>query len=320
MALATLLGACGQVITRPTPQPPTPTATQSPTPQPTTLPTETPQPYTPEPTATATVSPTPVVHAIASGETLIAVAQKYGISVAAIQEANGILDPRAFRVGQQLFIPTDSNDEVASGTPSPTPTPLPLAVGPVYFGNNPGGGLWALGEVANDSDTALEGVRLRVSLLDTDGVVSTEAETIAQIDLVEPGQRAPFGMLFDEIDAVTAYQAEVIGAVPAPLSYYYRDLTVDNVTAENERNRYTRVSGVVRNDGPEDAVAIYVVITLYDALDQVIAFRRVKPMHNIIAPGGETPFSADIVPVGGPVARSAVIAGGLRILTPTPSP
>ncbi|MCO6452427.1 MAG: LysM peptidoglycan-binding domain-containing protein [Caldilineales bacterium] len=315
--LSLFIASCGQVITRPTPAPPTPTPSATPSPPPTSLPTDTPPPYTPEPTATPTVSPTPVIHTIVSGETLIAIAQRYGVSLAALQEANGILDPRALRVGQQLFIPTDTGVDPASGSPTPTPTPLPIEIGPLYFGNNPGGGLWALGEVVNDGQVALEGVRLRVGLRDAAGELLGEAETIAQIDLVDVGARAPFGLLFEDVDAIDAYEAQVISAVPAPLSRYYRDLVVEDIVEENIHDRYVHISGSVRNAGPEEAVGVYVVVTLYDALDQVIGVRRFEPEHNIIAPGGVTTFSEDVFPVGGPYSRSAFVAGGLRNLNST---
>ena len=66
-------------------------------------PTATPAPYTPEPTATPTVTPTPVFHVIQAGESLLGIATQYDISVAALQDANGILDPRFLQIGEQLI-------------------------------------------------------------------------------------------------------------------------------------------------------------------------------------------------------------------------
>jgi LysM repeat protein len=88
LILALVASGCGQVTTRPTVLVPTATRTQTPTSTSTPRATATPAPYTPAPTATATVTPTPIVHAIARGETLLAIANKYGVSVAAIQEVN----------------------------------------------------------------------------------------------------------------------------------------------------------------------------------------------------------------------------------------
>ena len=105
LILTLLATGCGQITTRSTVRVPTATGTQTPTSTPTPRPTATPAPYTPAPTATPTVTPTPIVHAIARGETLLAIANKYRVSVAAIQDANGITDPRLLQVGQQIFVP-----------------------------------------------------------------------------------------------------------------------------------------------------------------------------------------------------------------------
>jgi len=58
---------------------------------------------------------------------------------------------------------------------------------------------------------------------------------------------------------------------------------------------------------------VQVVLTAYDPLGRVIAMRKVIPDHNVIAPGGETPFTAIIAPVGGPVERIAAAAQGRRL-------
>ena len=147
-----MLAACGQVVTKPTTMPPTMTPTVTSMASPTVKATVTPAPYTPEPTATPTIEPTPVVHTIASGETLIVIARQYGVSVQSIQEVNGITDPRTLRVSQEILIPTDPEAQLGAGTPTPEPTPLTLEIGPVHFGTEKSEGLWGLGEVKNPGD------------------------------------------------------------------------------------------------------------------------------------------------------------------------
>ena len=48
-----------------------------------------------------------------AGDQLARIAAKYGVTVAAIQKANGIKDPNLIKVGQKLIIPL------------PTATPAP---------------------------------------------------------------------------------------------------------------------------------------------------------------------------------------------------
>jgi LysM repeat protein len=89
---------------------PTPTSTPSPTATPTASPspTPTPVPVTPAPTpvpAPVVTPPPQQTYTVAEGDTLAAIAQQFGTSVEALQEANGIEDPDEIFVGQVLVIP-----------------------------------------------------------------------------------------------------------------------------------------------------------------------------------------------------------------------
>ncbi len=69
-------------------------------------------------------SPTPqpgggVIHVVQRGESLARIAARYGVTVAALMQANGLRNADFIWVGQQLTIP--------GSTPAPTPTPAPTA-------------------------------------------------------------------------------------------------------------------------------------------------------------------------------------------------
>lgn len=310
-----ITAACGQVVTvAPTPTP-EPTATIAlAVVNPTDEPTATPAPYTPAPTATPTITPTPVFHTIAAGESLLAIANRYGVSVAALQDANGILDPRSLQIGNQLIIPREE-DTIIAADATPTPTPMPVAVENLHFSENAIGGLWVMGEVMNSSQIALEQVRVGVTLLGEDGSEVGQAQGLVALDLVSPGERAPFAILFGEVpDKFEQYRAYALSAVPGYVGSYYRDLQVEELSTESERYVSYTVSGVVRNIGPEEAVSVQVVLTAYDPLDRVIAMRQVDPEYNVIPRGGSSEFTAVLAPVGGPVARIHAAAQGRRIV------
>jgi len=89
-------------------------------------------PPTPAPTLTPTpldnapaLSPTPkqIIYVVQQGETLIAIAQRYGTTVAAIMAANNIQNPDQIRAGDQLIIP--QNDVLAAAPAPGTSTALP---------------------------------------------------------------------------------------------------------------------------------------------------------------------------------------------------
>ena len=87
---------------------------------------------------------------------------------------------------------------------------------------------------------------------------------------------------------------------------------MEDLTQEGERYASYTIRGTVRNTGTVEAIAVQVVLTAYDPLDRVIASRKVAPDHNVVAVGGETTFTAILVPLGGPVERVHVVAQGRK--------
>lgn len=110
---------------------PTPTLTPTAAPSPTQTP---PQPTeTPAPPPT----PTPVVYVVQQGDTLAAIAERFGVTVEALRAANN-LNSDALQVDQQLLIPltptpetqSDETAVAATATPEATPTPVPPTATP----------------------------------------------------------------------------------------------------------------------------------------------------------------------------------------------
>ena len=84
---------------------PSPGPTSSPTPTPTSTAAPT---AVPTPTPVPTTGPTPLTYVVRSGDTLIAIAGRFGTSVRSIMDLNGISDPSRLRIGQVLQIPVTS--------------------------------------------------------------------------------------------------------------------------------------------------------------------------------------------------------------------
>ena len=74
---------------------PTPTTTRA------SVPSITPTPAAP----TSTLAATPLVHVVVKGDTLIAIAARYGVTVAAVEKANAITGAGIIYVGEHLIIP-----------------------------------------------------------------------------------------------------------------------------------------------------------------------------------------------------------------------
>jgi LysM repeat protein len=71
---------------------------------------------------TPTATPSPAVYVVEEGDTLGAIAIRFGVSVEALQTANGIDDPTKLRVGQELIIPVEGSTSTGVRTSTATPT------------------------------------------------------------------------------------------------------------------------------------------------------------------------------------------------------
>jgi LysM repeat protein len=313
--LAVTLAACGTVVT---PQPtPGPSPTNTPLPHPTLVvgPAGTAPALPLADTATPTVSPTPIVYVIQSGDTLLEIAQEYGVSVEAIQRANGIEDPRFLRVGQEVLIPTGEEEDgemTTGGLLLPTPTPIPFDVQGVACYETPVGSLWCLGEVVNTTPAPVINVQMLVTLFDAGGQRVAQADTFVAADLIPPGERSPFGVLFVDpppgqiVPQVSLMRGQVAGELAA--SY----VSVSAIETQGELSGpQFEISGQVQNDGELTAGSVSVIATTYDAGGLVTGFRHeTVALEAPLAPGETAPFSLLLNFHGDAPADFSVIALG----------
>lgn len=310
------LSGCGQLVT-PEPVPDALPASSS-TPVaviPTVTPraTATPRPSTPAPTSTPTVTPTPIVYVVQQGDTLLGIAVQFDVAAEAIQEINGIVDPRFLQIGQELIIPGPEED--AEQPPTPTPTPLPMAVDGVSFQETPLGSLWCLGEVVNAGGQNVSEVVVEALLFDEEGTLLASASAFTQLNVVPRGGRVPFAIQFAQPPASFAqYQVNVIAGVAlSPQTRYYLDLEATDLESTTQGAAGVRISGQLRNVGQEDVEAIRLVAAAYDDADRLLAQRQADLEVLLLRAGAITPFAIDLQLANGTVARYEVQAQGLRV-------
>lgn len=311
-ALALVAGCAPQVT--PTAHP-TDTPTLSPTPlvaitRPATA---TPAPLTPLPTATPTITPTPVIYVVQKGDNLLGIARQYGVTLQALQEANGILDPRRLQIGQELVIPLDADALVEP--PTPTATPVPVAIEHVAFLETPAGGVWCLGEVRNLHSEPVELVQVQVSLYDEKGSPLAYQSGFTFLDQIPAGASGPFGILFEQGPSRFAtYQIVPLSAVPArEEGRTSLRLSVSDLVGEVLGPAAYAVRGQVQNEDSASLEAVFAIVTLYDAEGKVIGVRKVAPEQETLPPGARSPFEAIFLGLSAPVDRYTVQAQGLRM-------
>lgn len=69
-------------------------------------------------------------YTVQAGDTLSAIAARFGVTVTAVVEANNIVNPNIINVGQVLVIPGGAGD--ANVAPNPAPPPAPAPAGGTY--------------------------------------------------------------------------------------------------------------------------------------------------------------------------------------------
>ncbi len=118
---------------------------------------------------TAPQSPESIFYTVAPGDTLAAIAQRYGVSVATIAEANNLTNWNFVWYGQRLRIPGTGNINGVNLPPAPSsaqkPSPIP--------DNAPTTGKWIDINVSNQTITAYEGTTPLKTVIVSTGVART---------------------------------------------------------------------------------------------------------------------------------------------------
>jgi LysM repeat protein len=321
-----VLAGCGRIL-----QPPTPTAvagvpvtaTDTARPTATRRATFTPVPATPSDTPTPTATPTPIIYVIKKGDTLLPIARQFGVTVQEIQETNGIADPRRLSIGQEIIIPAGEGE--AGPTVVPSPTPVALKIQGLAFHRTPVDSLWCMGEVLNVSGRPAEEVQVEVSLHDNQGRLLASGRAFTQLDILAPGGRAPFAILFAAPPSSFAqYQTRVLGGVPSThLGPRYPDLEVAEDRGEWVGDTNYQVRGEVQNKGQADAERVAVIVILYDEEDHVVGARSVEIAADLFLSGARAPFDVSLVPLGTVARYDVQVQGwwiGYEIPAPTSTP
>jgi LysM repeat protein len=318
-----LATACQAVVTPPPTATPLPTVTLTPR-TPTTLsPSGFLTPIPPTATLTPSPSPTPVVHIVASGNTLLGIALEYGVTVNALVQANGLDVNRYLSIGQVLVIPVATEEESGdAGMVAPvghmilaTPTPLPLDIVGATLYQTPVGGVWCMGEVVNTTDGPITNMQVQVTLVAAGGLPLQSSIVLVAADYLAPGARAPFAVLFKApptgyVDVqVSLLRGEAVSAITAG----FTPLDVVHASGAVSGPQY-RVTGVLVNNSGAAVNRITVVVTLYDVDGKVIGYRQtVMDAETVLSAGQSWEFRILLTPQGlAPPASFQVLAWAVR--------
>lgn len=226
---------------------------------------------------------TPVIYIAQPGDTLLNIADRFGVQLAALEAANHQLNPQHLQIGQELIIPNPEN--TGDGLPilrSPTPPPLALAAPTCYeTRTNP---LLCLGAVHNTLSYDLERVIVRVQLYDLNGILLDNQDTVIEQSLIPAGETAPYRVVFshENVEAVYAVAYLLRADAAAQSRERFLWLRVKD-EALNQQAGQVVVSATLYNPGPQPVAALRMVVTLSDAAGDVVGYRVLQSAIGLTA-------------------------------------
>lgn len=252
-------------------------------------------------------TPTPFTYTVQPGDTLSAIALRFGVSLDDLVAANPDVAPNAMSVGTALKIPSNP------GNPSgeATPTPVPFTVQQIECYLTAERGLWCFVLVRNDYPDFMENVIAQVTLVDAAGAALVSQPAIAPLNIIPPGQALPLAVFFpSEVPAGVEVRVQILTAVRLlPADERYLPATLHNTLARVDwSGRSAQVSGQVRlsecsgETRCAPASQIWLAAVAYDEAGRVVGVRRWESGDGL-QPGGGLPFAFSVASVGGVIAR-----------------
>jgi LysM repeat protein len=256
-------------------------------------------------------SSSPLVYVVQPGDTLAAIAVRYGVTVEAIVGANGILDRDRIAVGQELQIPAAAPSSPAAPAlariPDTDPGPpfsveivtnraLPDRVAP------PNQTYQVAGLVRNEGTETFVLSRIHVTFFDEEGFRgyvarrsdvgerhgATEAEFACL--LLAPGETCPF------VAEITAQNMVAFLVHPDALPTARRSAAValSNVTLSYDGPNVVRISGTASNPNPFRVKNVIVSGVLLDGSGQIVRTGAAYVLQGGIGTGESVTFDVRI--------------------------
>ena len=194
---------------------------------------------------------------------------------------------------------TKTSIPIPTETPQPTATSTPEREAEVelletasYYDIS--GDFVVFGLIKNVGEVPANFIWVTVTLRDASDTVVATRETLAYLNIVFPGEIAPFkAYFFDDIPAEVSYEVTVEADVPSvyALEANYRDLEVVSVDGSitQSGNSY-EVLGELRNIGDKVAESVFIHALLFNAGGELIGYGSSTTKYAILSSESTSPF------------------------------
>jgi len=155
-----------------------------------------------------------------------------------------------------------------------------------------------LGEVKNDSDSAMRNVLITISFYDADGNLLDEFSREPALQVINPGESSPFEILYIDQSAVDRVANFTMTAEGLETEQKEKQLEVISSNSRLDLLGTYYINTAARNNGEEDAANAIMIATLYDKDDRVVAIGKALAEAGMgssnITAGSEAPFGIPI--------------------------
>jgi LysM repeat protein len=260
-------------------------------------------------------TPTPWVHIVQENDTLLGIANRYGVTLEDLLLANPEIDPRLLSIDQEIIIPGPEGD--TGPVVLPTPTPLALTISPVRCYPAPSGGLWCIISVENTTNDTVEGISASLSLLDRVGDVIQSEPAFSPHNILPPGAHMPIAILFPASpDENYVPAGRLLSAIRSgEITGRYLLPAVDGVESELSNNRrQIHLSGtiILSELGEGDRVDLSLLAIGLDANGQVVGYT--KWVLDGLVSNQSIPFEVNIISLGPEILSYEILVEG-RLVT-----
>ncbi len=264
------------------------------TPGPTSVPAR--QEATPLPSPT----PTPFLHTVASGDTLLGIAARYGLTLEDILNANPGIDPNFLSVGMTLTIPLTPAEE--NGTP-PQAVLFPLELSPPACFPLPDEARWCAVEVTNPGETPVSAVSLGW-MPAPDGEALT---TALPFDVLPPHTTLPVGVTLPAGKDAALPQVTLLSALPwsGPETTWPRPVVPERIAPSLSAVQVHLTGSIAPQEGRETPAEGVILAAGYDAQGHIAALRQ-----SLVPLDGDSPaaWELTLTSLHGPLAEIRVWA------------
>jgi LysM repeat protein len=257
------------------------------------------------PTLAPSPTPTPLTHSVIEGDTMLAIAFQYGISLEELLAANPDVDPRLISVGTELIIPFGESSPPIFATA----TPLPIPIQPAVCYPDAVQGVWCFILVSNDRSRAVENLTAKIFLLDSEGSIVEEGLAFAPLNFILPEQKLPLTVYFGgPVQGDFSSQVELTSVLPVPRDderYLNAWVEIDNVEIAPDGEVATVSGEVGLPTRSQPAAVIWLAAVAYDESGDVSAVRKLE-MDGSLEPGTERFFEISLYSLGPVIERVEV--------------